>query len=51
MEHREDLHGHSAANATVGDRVAQFLDTYWPAFLITFGAAFIFTIPFHYTIR
>ena len=50
QEH-EHTHGHRAVDGTIGDRLAAFADEYWPAFLITFGAFFIFSIPFHYSIR
>ncbi len=44
-------HGHRAADLTLADRLGDFADEYWPAFVITFGAFFIFAIPFHYVIR
>lgn len=47
MNHHELEHGHSTADLTLADKLATFADTYWPAFLITFGAAFLFSIPFH----
>jgi len=51
----EHEHGHEhdeqMVDHTLGDKLAAFADEYWPAFVITFGAFFIFAIPFHYNIR
>ena len=47
----EHKHGEQIIDITLGDRLAAFADEYWPAFVITFGAFFIFAIPFHYNIR
>ena len=47
----EHEHRSTTADLSLGDKLGAFADEYWPVFLITFGAFFIFTIPFHYNIR
>ena len=44
-------HERQQANLSLADKLSAFADEYWPAFVITFGAFFIFAIPFHYVIR
>ena len=39
------------ADLNFADKLGAFADEYWPVFVITFGAFFIFAIPFHYNIR
>ena len=50
-----DFHAHEQerhlADLTFADKLAAFADEYWPVFVISFGAFFIFAIPFHYNIR
>ena len=31
-----------------GGKLGQFADRWWPIFVIAFGTAFIFGLPFHY---